>query len=184
MSYIEQTKAWIEKIVIGLNLCPFAGNPFYNQQIRYVLSEAKTTEQLVKDLIEELLHLTETPPDQLETTLIIHPHVLQSFHDYYHFGATTQLILEELNFAGIYQIAEFHPEFRFSGTQPDDAQNYTNRSPYPMLHILREDSVEMAIRSHPDPAAIPKENIKTMEALGRDRILAILAEITGSSDWP
>ncbi|MEM7105606.1 MAG: DUF1415 domain-containing protein [Bacteroidota bacterium] len=179
-SAIEHTKAWVEQIVIGLNLCPFAGNPFRNQLIRYRYSDADTHELLLKHLIEEILLLTEKSYAELETTLLIHPGVLQSFEDYNAFASNLELIIDELGFTGVYQIAEFHPQYQFAETRPEDVQNYTNRSPYPMLHLLREERVESALKSYPDTQNIPEINIKTMESLGVRKIREILRRIKGA----
>lgn len=160
------TQEWLEKAVIGLNLCPFAKAVHLKKQIRYVVSEAKTTEELFHDLLLELKFIEKADPDEVDTTLLIHPNVLHDFLDYNDFLETAGLALEELNLVGIIQIASFHPQYQFEGTEPGDITNYTNRSPYPTLHLLREDSVTKAVDSYPAVNEIPENNIKTLKNLG------------------
>jgi uncharacterized protein len=167
------TRTWLEKAVIGLNLCPFA-KPIRNL-IRYAVSEADTAEALRADLMDELQTLAEADPGEIETTLLIHPQVLADFLDYNDFLEVADETLEDLDLVGEIQIASFHPSYQFAGTEPDDIENYTNRSPYPMLHLLRESSVEAAVEAHPDTAQINEKNVETMRALGHEgwRLLGI-----------
>lgn len=160
------TQEWLEKAVIGLNLCPFAKAVHLKKQIRYVVSAAKTTDELLHDLLLELKFIEKADPTEVDTTLLIHPNVLHDFLDYNDFLETAELALEELNLVGIIQIASFHPQYQFEGTEPDDISNYTNRSPYPTLHLLREDSVSKAVDSYPAVSEIPENNIKTLNNLG------------------
>lgn len=163
---VEQTKEWLEKAVIGLNLCPFA-KPVYTQNlIRYVVSSAKTEDELEMVLQAELQLLTQTPITEIETTLLIHPELLHDFLDYNDFLGVAQEALEEMELDGVIQIASFHPQFQFAGTEVEDIGNYTNRSPYPMLHLLREDSVTRAVESSVDVGGIPEKNTQTLERLG------------------
>jgi len=163
---VVATRAWLEKAVIGLNLCPFA-KPIRNL-IRYAVSEADTAEALRADLVDELQTLAEADPAEIETTLLIHPRVFADFLDYNDFLEVADDTLEELDLVGEIQVASFHPRYQFAGTEPDDIENYTNRSPYPMLHLLRESSVEAAVEAHPDTAQINEKNVETMRALGHE----------------
>ena len=163
---VAATVRWLERAVIGLNLCPFAKAVHVKGQIRYVVSEATTPEVLADDLQRELEFLAEASPDLVDTTLLIHPHVLSDFLDFNDFLEVADGIVEELELDGLLQVASFHPQFQFEGTTPDDITNYTNRAPYPMLHLLREDSVERAVAAFPDELAIAETNIGTLEKLG------------------
>jgi len=163
---LAETRAWVERVVIGLNLCPFAKAPQVKSQVRYVLSEARGPEALLAALVDELQLLAETPAEQIETTLLIHPHALADFADYNDFLGLAESAVAELDLEGVIQVASFHPQYQFAGSTPDDLGNATNRSPYPTLHLLREDSVERAVAAFPEAAAIFEANIKTMERLG------------------
>ena len=165
---IVATTRWLERAVIGLNLCPFAKAVHVKGQIRYIVSEATTPEALADDLQRELEFLAEASAEQVDTTLLIHPHVLTDFLDFNDFLDVADGIVDELELDGILQVASFHPQFQFEGTEPDDITNYTNRAPYPMLHLLREDSVERAVAAFPDELAIAETNIGTLEKLGLD----------------
>ena len=165
---IAATRRWLEKAVIGLGLCPFAKAVHVKGQVRYAVSAARTVDALVEDLATELNTLVETDPEVVDTILLIHPHVLADFEDYNDFLDIADTLLDELELTGILQIASFHPQYRFDGTTPGAIENYTNRSPYPMLHLLREDSVERAVTTYPDVADIPERNIVTMNRLGLD----------------
>lgn len=163
---IKATEDWLEKAVIGLNLCPFAKAVHVKQQIRYVVSNATTPEALLEDLIEELYQLLECDSDEIDTTLLIHPYVLTDFLDYNDFLEVADAAAAEPQFNDELQVASFHPQFQFADTTPEDIENYTNRSPYPMLHLLREDSVERAVEAFPEAEQIYEKNIATMQALG------------------
>lgn len=165
---IAATQAWLEKAVIGLDLCPFARAVHVRNQIRYVVSEAETPEELLADLIAELQALAAADPEEIDTTLLIHPKVLEDFLDYNDFLGVAEAAVEELGLAGVLQVASFHPRYQFAGTEPDDIGNYTNRSPYPILHLLREESVERAVDSFPDTAQIYEKNVETLRRLGRE----------------
>ncbi len=154
--------------MIGLNLCPFAKAVHVKQQIRYVLSDATTPEALLEELSEELLLLRDTPAEQIDTTLIVHPQVLGDFLDYNDFLDNADAAVDALNLHGILQVASFHPHYQFAGTAPDDIGNYTNRAPFPTLHLLREDSVERAVAAFPDADVIVERNLQTLEQLGLD----------------
>ena len=163
---IAATQAWLEKAVIGLNLCPFAKAVHVKQQIRYVVCDASTPEALLSVLMDELQALSDVDPQQTDTTLLIHPHVLNDFLDYNEFLDVADAALEDMDLVGELQVASFHPQYQFADTEPDDIDNYTNRSPYPTLHLLREDSIERAVDAYPDAAGIFDRNIATLRALG------------------
>lgn len=163
---ITATRHWLERAVIGLNLCPFAKAVLAKGQVRFVASQARDTDALLEDLAAEMTLLRDTNAGEIETTLLIHPDVLQDFHDYNEFLDVADAALEALGLDGVLQVASFHPNYQFAGTAAQDASNCTNRSPYPILHLLREDSVAQAVEAFPDPDAIIERNIATMERLG------------------
>jgi hypothetical protein len=163
---IDATKKWLKDVVIGLNLCPFAREAYVTERIRYVVSAADSPEALRAQLADELLLLQTLDPAKVETTLIIHPKVLVDFLDYNDFLDIADQTLVNLELEGIFQVASFHPRYQFEGTDFDDPANRTNRSPYPMLHILREASVERAVDEYPDVDKISARNIETMRRLG------------------
>lgn len=165
---IAQTKLWLEKAVIGLNLCPFAKGVHIKDQIRYFVSHATTPEELIKDLMAELEVLAEVNPDKIDTTLLIHPFVMQDFLDYNDFLEVADATLEELDLDGILQVASFHPQYQFEDAAPDDIDNYTNRSPFPTLHLLREDSIDKAVEAFPEAEQIYEKNMQTLRALGHE----------------
>jgi hypothetical protein len=165
---IGATQLWLERAVIGLNLCPFAKAVHVKKQIRYVVSSATTPEGLLKELINELEFLAETSAEKVDTTLLIHPHVLTDFLDYNDFLDVADETLEELDLAGELQVASMHPHYQFENTLPDDMENYTNRSPYPTLHLLREASVDKAVAAFPEADQIFEKNIETMKKLGHE----------------
>lgn len=163
---VATTQAWLEEAVIGLNLCPFAKAVHIKNQIRYVVSSADTREALAADLHRELQLLDEADPEVIETTLLIHPQVLQDFLDYNDFLEIADAIVDDNDLTGVIQIASFHPEYQFSDSNAEDIDNYTNRSPYPTLHLLRESSIDRAVESFPEANAIFERNIATMRGLG------------------
>lgn len=174
-------RAWIERVIIGFNLCPFAKPVYDRERIRYVVSGAQTPDALLDDLERELRTLVATAPDTVETTLLIHPQVLTAFLDYNDFLDVADEAVERLELAGVVQIASFHPDYQFAGTRADDVTNYTNRSPYPVLHLLREASVEKAIAAFPDAGEIPERNIETMRRLGLRRLIDESAAIAAAA---
>ncbi|MBA0401188.1 MULTISPECIES: DUF1415 domain-containing protein [Stenotrophomonas maltophilia group] len=165
---IAATRLWLERIVIGLNLCPFAKAVYVKDQVRIVLSDATTPEALVEQLAEELVLLRDTPAEQIDTTLIVHPQVLTDFLDYNDFLDNADAAIEALDLQGILQVASFHPDYQFEGVAAGDASNYTNRAPFPTLHLLREDSVARAVDVYPDPDVIVERNIQTLDRIGVD----------------
>jgi hypothetical protein len=165
---IAATQEWLEKAVIGLNLCPFAKAVHVKQQIRYVVCDATSPEALLGVLMDELQALADADPERVDTTLLIHPQVLNDFLDYNEFLDVADAALEDMDLDGELQIASFHPQYQFADTLADDITNYTNRSPYPILHLLREDSVERAVDAFPEASAIFDNNIATLQKLGHD----------------
>jgi uncharacterized protein len=163
---VASTRAWIEQAVIGLNLCPFAKAVYAKDQIRYAVSDAETTGVLRDDLAQELHALAQADPGVIDTTLLIHPNVLTEFDDYNAFLDVADATIKTLDLGGVLQVATFHPGYRFAGTAPDDVTNNTNRSPYPMLHLLREASMDLAVAAFPEASLIYQRNIETMRRLG------------------
>jgi hypothetical protein len=163
---LAATQAWLERAVIGLNLCPFAKAVHAKGQIRWVLSPAQDADTLLADLVRELQTLASVDPAAIDTTLLVHPQVLGDFGDYNNFLDVADAALEALGLAGTLQIASFHPQYRFAGTAARDAGNLSNRSPHPTLHLLREDSVSRAVASFPEAEQIYQRNIETLQALG------------------
>ena len=168
MTPIEKTRHWLEQAVIGLNLCPFAKAVHTKGQIRWVESTASDVKALMADLVHELQLLAAADPEAIDTTLLVHPQVLDDFLDYNDFLDLADAALEELGLMGVLQIASFHPQYQFEGTAPDDAENLSNRSPFPTLHLLREDSVERAVAAFPEAESIFEKNIETLRSLGAE----------------
>lgn len=177
MDYIQITKSWIDQFVIKHNLCPFAAFPFRNKKIRYQLEETEDVEKLVMTLINELNYIKNKSGQELETSLIIHPKVLNEFLDYNDFLYAANELLKEMNLDGEIQIASFHPNYQFAGEAEDAPSNFVTRSPFPMLHLLREDSVAKAIQSHPNTEQIPFENIDKMNEIGFDQLNSFLRNL-------
>jgi len=169
---VKEVRHWLEAFVIELKLCPFAKRELTNERVKFAVSDASTEEQLLADLQQELSHLQED--SEIETTLLIHPHVLQEFDDYNQFLDIVDALLDEEGLLGVYQVASFHPNYRFADTQEDDAENYSNRSPYPILHLLRESSLEREITKHQDTSAIPARNIQLLRDIGTAKLQMLL----------
>ncbi|HUX82538.1 MAG TPA: DUF1415 domain-containing protein [Halothiobacillus sp.] len=169
---IATVRNWVETLVVGLNLCPFAKRELVKDRVRFFVSDAVDEEQLLVDLENELTLLSQN--DAIETTLLIHPGVLQDFFDFNQFLTRAETRLRQLKLKGVFQIASFHPEYQFGGTEPDDTENYTNKSPYPVLHLIREASLDQAIANYPDADLIPERNIELLEEMGRDRMRMLL----------
>lgn len=163
---IADMRFWLERAVIGLNLCPFAKAVVAKDQVRFVLSDAIAPDALLAVLGDELVRLRDTPAQELDTTLIVHPHVLADFLDYNDFLDSADALVAELDLEGVLQVASFHPDYQFAGTAADDVDNFTNRAPWPTLHLLREDSVSRAVAAYPDPDVIIERNVATLRALG------------------
>jgi hypothetical protein len=170
-----RTRAWLRRAVVGLNLCPFARAVDARQQVRYVVSRATDAEALLATLCVELQRLADTDPALVDTTLLIHPGVLTDFADFNDFLDLADAAVADLGLEGVLQVASFHPDFQFAGTQPDDVTNATNRAPYPTLHLLREDSVDRAVAAFPEAEAIFERNMERLEALGPEGWAAVQA---------
>lgn len=168
---LQHTRNWVESVVIDLNLCPFAARELNQERIHFSLSEADSVAALLADLESELQRLKQD--ESIETTLLVHPRVLTDFLDYNQFLDILDALLVETGLEGIFQIASFHPDYQFAGAQPDDVSNYTNRSPYPMLHLIREASLERAVANYPDAEQIPQRNIELLEGMGYHKMLAL-----------
>ncbi|RLA27688.1 MAG: DUF1415 domain-containing protein [Gammaproteobacteria bacterium] len=169
---VRSVRQWVETVVVGLNLCPFAKRELVKNRVRFVVTNATSEGPLLVALEDELELLSNKA--SVETTLLIHPDVLQDFYTYNQFLNSADALLQQMKLEGVYQIASFHPDYQFGGTEQDDVENYTNRSPYPMLHLIREESLERAIASYPDVDNIPERNKKLMESLGEIKMKELL----------
>jgi uncharacterized protein len=165
---LQQTRLWLEKAVIGLNLCPFAKAVYVKNQVRLVVSKARHMDDFLEELDRELDLLVATPASEIDTTLLIHPTLFEDFLDFNDFFEIADGVVEEHELEGVIQLASFHPKFQFEGTEPDDISNYTNRAPFAILHLLREESVERAVEAFPQAEAIFEANIETLEKLGHE----------------
>ncbi|OMH31707.1 DUF1415 domain-containing protein [Motiliproteus sp. MSK22-1] len=161
----QQVRQWLEQVVVGLNLCPFAAKPYRNQQIRFSTTEAADEEALLVDLQAELMLIDQADPEEIETTLLIVPRMLTDFSDYNQFLDYADALVTQSGWEGVFQIASFHPDYCFAGVESDNPENLTNRSPYPVLHIIREASLERALNHYADPEQIPERNIQSMRSL-------------------
>lgn len=164
---LATTKHWLTRAVIGLNLCPFAKSVYVKDQVRYVISRSDSNHDILQELESELLYLAEADPDNIDTTLLILPEALSDFLEYNDFLHRADRVLKRKRLTGLLQIASFHPHYQFSDSEPDAIENFTNRAPYPMLHLLREASIEKAVDAFPDAAAIYERNQETMRRLGQ-----------------
>lgn len=165
---VAAMRTWIEKAVIGLNLCPFARSVYVREQVRYVVSDARHVDAFLEQLDEELDLLAAADPQKIDTTLLIHPTLFPDFTDFNEIVGIAEEAVVEHDLEGVLQIASFHPRFQFEGTDPDDITNYTNRAPFATLHLIREESLEKAIESYPDAEHIYERNIETMKNLGHE----------------
>ena len=166
--FIAATQGWLERAVIGLNLCPFAKAVHVKRQIRYAVTGAQTADELLAELEHELQILAATDPEMLDTTLLIHPEVMGDFLDFHFFLAEADAAIRRLELDGVIQIASLHPQYEFAGSNADDIDTYTNRAPYPPLHLLREASIDRAVAAFPDAADIFERNIETLRKLGHE----------------
>ncbi|MET0357062.1 MAG: DUF1415 domain-containing protein [Cellvibrio sp.] len=166
MNSVEhQVKVWLHEVVIGLNLCPFSGKPTRENRVRFQVSSAHSEEEILTDLKTEMELLDKTPVAELETTLLIIPHALHDFFDYTQFLGWAQAQLKRQGWLGVYQLASFHPDYCFAGADPADSENLTNRAPYPIIHIIREASLEQALKYFEGVDEIPDRNRDCVEAL-------------------
>jgi uncharacterized protein len=179
---IQITHKWFETFVLGLNLCPFARHPYKNDKVRFVVFEGDNLEKLTEMVVQEMDYLEKVSPSVCETTLVILRDCLTDFQEYLDYLEVAEYVLEQLELSLVFQVASFHPDYQFDETLPNDAENYTNRSPYPMLHILREDSVERAIEAYPEVGDIPAANIETMNELGTAKLKKMLYDITKTTE--
>ncbi len=168
---ISAVQKWLEQAVIGMNLCPFAKREYINNRVRFSVTDTHSEDVLVKDLKAELEFLSKNTP--IETTLLIHPNVLQDFFDYNEFLDVVDGLLIDMDLEGIYQVASFHPDYQFADTDYDDVENFTNRSPYPLLHLIREETLELAVAGYPDADAIPNRNIALLKDMGTVKMQAL-----------
>lgn len=170
---IKSVAHWVESVVVELNLCPFAKRELINNRVRFAVTDARSEEDLLIALEAELKLLDGDA--SVETSLLIHPNLLEDFGDYNQFLNFIDSLLIEMQLDGVFQVASFHPEYQFAGTNPHDAENFTNRSPYPLLHILREESLERAIAAHPDIDQVPVRNVELMNRFGTKKLKSLLA---------
>lgn len=161
----QHVEQWLNDVVIGLNLCPFAAKPQRNKQISIVVSQARDEESLLHDLLTQMIRLDDTDPEQLDTTLVVVPFMLADFWDYNFFIDWVEALIRQHDREGVYQVATFHPDYCFAGSDPDDAENLTNRSPYPIFHLIREESIERVLKHYPNPEAIPENNMLRVQQL-------------------
>ncbi|EGQ7961181.1 DUF1415 domain-containing protein [Vibrio parahaemolyticus] len=164
----QQVDQWLNDVVIGLNLCPFAAKPQRNKQIKIFVSEATQEEALLEDILLQLIELSTTEPEKLETTLVVVPNMLQDFWDYNFCIDWVEGLIKQQDWEGIFQVATFHPDYCFGGAAPEDDENLTNRSPYPIFHLIREESLEKVLKHYPDPESIPDTNIARVSALSEE----------------
>lgn len=169
---IIPVRTWVETFVIGEQLCPFARQPLADGRVRFQVTEAESEADLLSALTAEIEHLAQTPA--VETTLLVHPNALNDFLAYNQFLDEVDALIQTLDVEGEFQVASFHPDYQFAGTEADDAENYSNRSPYPMLHLLREASIEVAVATHPAIDEVPERNIRHLRGLGADALAARL----------
>lgn len=169
---VSVVQQWVQSVIVDLNLCPFAKREFVNNRVRFSVTDATTEEQLLIALQDEMKLLNDDL--SIETTLLIHPEVLQSFSDYNEFLSYVDALVVDLELEGVYQVASFHPDYQFADTEQNAAENYTNRSPYPLLHILREESLEQAIADYADVDQIPARNIALMNSMGEEKLKSLL----------
>jgi len=171
-SIIQHTQNWVRDVIVDLNFCPFAGREVERDSIRYIIDHANTTEDRLHHVIDECQHLDKN--STTETTLLLFPTGLDEFDDFLDFIELAETLLEQQGYEGTYQLAHFHPYYQFANTAIDDAANYTNRSPYPMLHLIRETSIEMALKHYPEPEMIPERNIEHVRKKGKLHMQALL----------
>lgn len=169
-SEIQAVQTWLSRVVIGLNLCPFAAYPYQKGRVRIIRSEAQSEEQLLEDLDAEFAYLNSNTPELVETTLIVVPHFLQDFFDYTQFIQWANSHLKREGWLGVFQLATFHPSYCFQGANEDDRENYTNRAPFPVIHIIREASLEKAIAHYDDVETVPERNKLRVEELTEEEI--------------
>ena len=174
-SAIKQCKSWVDKVVVKHNFCPFAQREIDNNNVRYVLSEGMSFEQFLYCLMDECQYLESNP--ETETTLIVIEKAFEDFEEFLDLVALSEQLMADSGYDGVFQLANFHPDYCFEGVEEDDASNYTNRSPFPMLHLLRSESLEKAVDSYPEPELIPERNIESCRQAGADYFEKVLTDI-------
>lgn len=172
MDFIEQTKKWLVSFVIALNLCPFAKREFDQDRIRYSVIESTDQAFCLHSVFQEVLAMDED--SNIETTLIIFAKHLSLFDDYLDFFHLAEELIYTQEYEGVYQLASFHPDYQFENSDKNDPSNFTNRSPYPIIHIIREKSIEQALKTFPTPEQIPSRNIALLKKLGSDKIKSMI----------
>jgi len=170
---IQTTQHWVDKMVVGLNLCPFAKRSIDHNQLRYVVDTRDDIESITQRLVEELERLVND--HSIETTLLIHPNFTTEFDAYLDYLSGVDDLIEALGYSGIFQVAGFHPNYQFEGVAEIDPANHTNRSPFPMMHLLRESSVAWAVETHPDIDSVPERNVELLRGMGERGIKALIA---------
>lgn len=176
----DSVNHWLDNVVIGLNLCPFAAKPQRNKQIRIEVTLAENDQALIESMYKEFLLLEELPPHELETTLVVIPNMLEAFDDYLFFYDWINAVIKNEGWEGVYQVATFHPDYCFQGSDPQDEENLTNRSPYPIFHIIREASMQKVLEHYPDPDAIPEINMQKMRGLTKSQRAALFGYLNKS----
>ncbi len=172
---VLSVQQWVQTFVVEMNLCPFAKYEMLHNRVRFATTKAITEQQLLMSLQHELELLNSDPA--IETTLLIHANVLQDFYDYNQFLSDADKLILDMGLEGIYQVASFHPDYQFGGTHPDDAENYTNRAPYPLMHLIREASLERAIAAYPDVDEVPVRNVALMNSLGQNKLQTLFESL-------
>jgi uncharacterized protein len=173
----QSIENWVNKFVIGFQLCPFAAREWQNNRVRISICEAVSPNDLIQHLADEIERIVKD--ENIETTLVVHPFVLAEFEDFNEFLDIADQLIETLDLDGVLQWASFHPDYQFADSEQDDPENYTNRSPYPVLQILREESLSRAIDKHPDIDQVPIDNMNLMRDMGREKLEHILKECVG-----
>lgn len=166
-------RRWLEEAVIGLNLCPFASSVYHTGKVKLLTSEAGTAEEAVRETLAEVISLLDTPAQEVSTVLVVFPGALANFEEFLDAAATIEDLLVQAGAEGVLQLATFHPDYLFEGEPKDALSHYTNRAPFPIFHLLREDEVSEAVDTHPDVEGIPAKNIAKLEELGREKLLAL-----------
>ncbi len=173
----QQTWQWLDNVVIGLNLCPFAKKPRTQKQIRLVISDHNSLVNVADDFATELEFLSKTPANETDTTMFVIPHLLEDFYVYLDFLESANNANHDLGFEGKFQLASFHPDYQFEDAEPEDRANYTNRAPFPIIHIIREDSMTRVLKQYPNPELIPERNIEAMDNLSDDMIKTMFPHV-------
>lgn len=174
-AHLTLVRNWIEQVVIGLNFCPFARKPYDEKRVSIVIDHATEDDAILEVVLKELLNLENSTASKLETTLIVLPNAYHDFIEYNSLLHVLNNVLELEGFEGVFQIASFHPHYQFAGTQPEARENFTNRAPFPILHLIREDSIEKVLALHPDPDSIPETNIKRLNQLSEAQLSSYFA---------